>query len=224
MKHVAIIPDGNRRWATGKGLAVTAGHEVSAQYDRLKELVEAAYEEGVRYFSLWAFSTENWKRSSAERAVLFQLLAGVTRRLSKTAVADGIRFRWLGRRDRIPEKLVQQLEDLEEQTRACTRMNVQLCLDYGGRDELVRAVNTAVTSGQQVTEQSLHQLLDTKGIPEPDMIIRTGGEQRLSGFMSYQAAYSELYFTQKFFPDFSADDLRAAINDFQSRERRYGGG
>lgn len=224
MKHLAIIPDGNRRWATSQGLSVSAGHEISARYERLKELLETAREEDVEYFSLWAFSTENWKRSESERKILFMLLRGVLKRLINDAVPNGIRFRWLGRRDRIPGNLVSLLEELETLTKDCNKMNLQLCLDYGGRDELVRAVNLAVVDGTQMTEQTFGNLLDTQGVPDPDIVIRTGGEKRLSGFMSYQAAYAELFFQEKFFPEFTAEDLKGIITEYKSRDRRYGGG
>ncbi|MBR9700616.1 di-trans,poly-cis-decaprenylcistransferase [Candidatus Woesearchaeota archaeon] len=223
-KHIAIIPDGNRRWAKDKGLAATKGHEHSAQYDKLKALLVKAHNLGISYLSLWAFSTENWKRSEPEKTVLFRLLGEVIDNLKNEAVEENIRFRWLGRRDRVPDNLKAQLEELESLTSDCTGLGLQICFDYGGRDEILRAVNKAVKEGKEVTEKSFSALLDTADIPDPDIIIRTSGEQRVSGFMPWQATYAELYFSPKHFPDFGPDDLQEAVEKFSSRERRFGGG
>lgn len=222
--HVAIIPDGNRRWAKAKGLAATAGHEKSSQYPKLKSLLNAAKEMGVKYLSAWAFSTENWKRSEAENTFLFKLLRGFLSSLKDDAVKEGVRVRWRGRRDRVPKDIAEQLVQLEDLTKDCEQITFQLCLDYGGRDELVRAINKAVAQGKDVTEESFRELLDEDETPDPDLIIRTSGEKRLSGFMPWQATYAELYFTDKHFPDFGPDDLKNAIKDFMDRHRRFGAG
>ena len=143
---------------------------------------------------------------------------------SKDIYKNKIRFKHLGRKDRIPKKLVQALEKLEQESKNYSGFNVQLCLDYGGKDEIIRAVNRAIKSGKiEINEKEFHEFLDTKNIPEPDLIIRTSGEQRTSGIMPFQSSYAELYFTPVYFPDFNSQELKKAIEEFQKRQRRFGG-
>ncbi len=220
--HVAIIPDGNRRWARERGLAEVKGHEDSTRRDRLIELFEEARAMGVKYLSLWGFSTENWNRSKIEKRFLFKLVGKTVEQLRDYAVEKKVRFRHIGRRDRLPRALVESLERLEKDTEKFDSMNVQLFLDYGGRDEILRAVEKAKLAGEILNENNFMNYLDTSGLPEPELIIRTGGEKRLSGFMSFQSIYSELYFTDSYFPDFGTEEFRKAINWFSSRERRFG--
>ncbi len=223
-EHLAIIPDGNRRWAMRKGFEGTFGHHKAGSFENLDELFREGKKLGVKYMSIWGFSTENWKRNEKEIEAIFSLILSRVQRFRQTAKKDKIRFFHVGRKDRIPEALRVALESLEAETVGNSDFNVVLCLDYGGRDEIVRAINKAVSSGtKEFDEESFAKYLDTKEIPEPDLIIRTGGEKRISGFMPFQGAYSEFYFVDKFFPDFNVEDLREAVDDFAERKRRFGG-
>ncbi len=222
-RHVAIIPDGNRRWAKAKGLKASFGHYKAGSVDNVFSLLDEAQSLGIKYFSLWGFSSENWKRDSKEVDAILNLLSRMIKQLRKKAKDDGIRFRHIGRKDRLPKDLAKGLRDFEKETEYNEGLNVQLFFDYGGRDEMVRAVNELVEKGEKINEKDFSDSLDTKGLPDPDLIIRTSGEQRLSGFMPFQSVYSELYFSDKFFPDFKAEDLRKAVSSFGGRERRFGG-
>lgn len=221
--HIAIIPDGNRRWATSKGLDPGEGHKKSGSFENLLPLLEEAQNIGVKYVTFWAFSTENWNRSKGEIRLLFDLISKWSKEFREYAVRNQIRFRHIGRRDRLPKRLMREIEKAEEATKDFSKFNVQICLDYGGRDEIVRAINKLLKEGiQQINEGDIINYLDSSGIPDPDMIIRTSGEQRTSGFMSFQSAYAEFYFADVNFPDFSPEELRKAVAEFQSRKRRFG--
>jgi undecaprenyl diphosphate synthase len=222
-RHVAIIPDGNRRWARSKGLQASFGHYKAGSVDNVFSLLDEAQDLGIRYFSLWGFSSENWKRDSKEVDAILNLLSRMIKQLRKKAKDDEIRFRHIGRKDRLPKGLAKDLKDFEKETRYNEGLNVQLFFDYGGRDELIRAVNDLIKKGDKVSEEDFSSSLDTVGIPDPDLIIRTSGEKRLSGFMPFQSVYAELYFSDKMFPDFKAEDLRKAVGSFGGRERRFGG-
>ncbi len=222
--HVGIIPDGNRRWARTRGQEPHFGHYTSASFQHLQELFATAKEAGVQYLTLWGFSTENWKRAAAERGALFALLEDGVRRLRADASVNKIRFRHLGRKDRLPASLAEELRLLETESAKYTDFHVQLCLDYGGSDELVRAMNKLLAGGTKLVDEStLFQALDAPDIPPVDLLIRTSGEQRTSGFMPLQAAYAELYFVPTHFPDFDARALKEALEDYSSRQRRFGG-
>lgn len=222
--HVAVIPDGNRRWARGKGLDELEGHKKAGAYENLRALLNEAKNLDVKYFTIWAFSTENWNRSKKEVDALFELISGLLEKIEEDLVKDKIRFRHLGRKDRLPKKLLEVIEKLEERTKEFNDFNLQICLDYGGRDEIVRAINKAIKSGvSEIEEGDLHNYLDSYEIPDPDLIIRTSGEYRMSGFMPFQSTYSEFYFTDIHFPDFGPSELRKAIEEFGKRKRRFGG-
>ena len=222
--HVSIIPDGNRRWAKEKGLAASMGHEKAFDRDNLLSIVNEAKSLGIKYLSLWAFSTENWNRDSLEVNILFKLFSTWLSNSKKDLQERKIRFVHLGRKDRLPKEILEKLAQLEEETKHYVDFTIIVCLDYGGRDELIRAANKMLNSGvEKVDENSFKQYLDTKDIPDPDLIIRTSGEQRLSGFMPFQSAYAELYFTSVYFPDFDSLELRKAVEEFQRRNRRFGG-
>ncbi len=221
--HVAIIPDGNRRWAKEKGLKASVGHYTAGSYDSVEKLFREAENLGVKYMSIWAFSTENWNRSKEEIDAVFRVVLKGVERFRKNAHINKIRFRHLGRIDRVPKNLAKEIKKLEEETKRYDKFNVQLCLDYGGRDELIRAVNKIIKDGKKkISEKVFGKYLDSNGIPEPDLIIRTSGEKRLSGFMPFQSSYSELYFTDKYFPDFKGEDLRKAIEVYSYRKRNFG--
>jgi undecaprenyl diphosphate synthase len=220
-KHVAIIPDGNRRWAKEKGLKAFEGHARSATSEHLSRLFNEAEKLGVEYLSFWGFSTENWNRGKIEIKILFDLLRKNVEGFKKDVEVRGIKFRILGRRDRLPGDLVKGYEEIENDSKDNKGLNVQLLLDYGGRDEILRAVNKLPRG--DISEYDFGKALDSLGIPDVDLIIRTSGEKRLSGFMLWQGIYAELYFEEKNFPDFYEADLRKAIEDFGKRKRRFGG-
>lgn len=222
--HVAIIPDGNRRWAKSRGFKASYGHYKAGSYDNIKSLIKAAEKMGIKYLSVWGFSTENWKRDSNEVNAIFDLLIKDIALFKKDSERDKIRFRHFGRKDRLPKKLVDALSELEELTKNHKGISVQLCLDYGGKDELIRAVNAVIASKRKrVDAKIFSSYLDSGRIPDPDLIIRTSGEKRLSGFMPWQSGYAELYFSEKYFPDFGVEELREAVKEFGRRKRRFGG-
>jgi len=221
--HVLIIPDGNRRWARERGLRADFGHYTSASDERLMELFLETKKMGIKYFSLWGFSTENWKRDEKEIKSIFKLILSKIKKLKEEAHKHRIRFRHLGRKDRLPKKLVKELEKLEEETKEYNSLNVQLMLDYGGRDEIIRAVNKIIKEGvKSINEENFKKYLDTAEIPDPDLIIRTSGEKRTSGAMPFQSTYAELYFTEVYFPEFDVSEYKKAIKDYAKRIRRFG--
>ena len=223
-RHIAVIPDGNRRWAKQKGFDEIEGHRIGGSYDKMKSLLDESRKLGIKYFSIWVFSTENWKRSQREINSLFEIIENILSKIESDLVHDKIRFRHIGRKDRLPKRLIDVIEHLEEITKDFDNFNFQLCLDYGGRDEIVRAVNKFLKNGSdEINEDDLINSLDSAGIPDPDLIIRTSGEYRMSGFMPFQSAYSEFYFTDVHFPDFGPVQLREAVESFGSRKRRLGG-
>ena len=222
--HVVIIPDGNRRWAKEKGLFVTAGHYKSASYENVKAILNEARSLGIRYITFWGFSTENWSRDEVEIKAVFELVSGLLDRLEKEAMENKVRFRHLGRKYRLPKNLLEKIDKVEKVTSKYSDLNVQVCLDYGGRDEIMRAVNKMIASGvKKVDDKMFSEYLDTKDIPDPDLIIRTSGEKRLSGMMPFQSVYAELYFADCYFPDFDALELKKAVEDYTKRQRRFGG-
>ncbi len=222
--HIVIIPDGNRRWARAKGKEPSFGHYSAGSYEHLMSLFDEAKAYGVKYVSIWGFSTENWNRNAGEIKAIFDLIFSSVDRFRADAHKNKICFRHIGRKDRLPQGLVDALTRLEDETRSYTEFHIQLCLDYGGRDELVRSVNKMLNAGlSTVDESNFSDYLDTTGIPDPDLIIRTSGEKRTSGFMPYQSVYAELFFSEKYFPDFEARDLRFALDEFSGRIRRFGG-
>ena len=220
--HITIIPDGNRRWAISKRLDKLEGYS-KVDYAYLESLLLEAKKLGTKYISLWIFSTENWKRSKIEINFLFNHFLKNVGKLLDGSLRNKIRIKHLGRKDRLPKKVIESLDLLESKTKSFDEFTVLLCLDYGGRDEIVRALNKALKSGiSEIEEENLSNYLDSAGIPDPDLIIRTSGEKRLSGFMPYQSVYSEFYFTDVHFPDFGPQQLREAVEEFSSRKRRFG--
>jgi undecaprenyl diphosphate synthase len=219
--HIAIIPDGNRRWAKERGLPTLEGHRRGVQ--NTERLMYAARDIGVKYLTGWGFSTENWKRTEKENKYLFDLLREFVRRNKKKLSSENIRFIHIGRKDRLPSDLVTIIKDLEEETRDSDGFTIIIALDYGGHDEMLRTFAKLQEQGLEPTKENIEANLDTKGIPMPDLIIRVGGDLRLSGFMSWQCAYAELLFPEMYFPDFGPEELKNAINNFGKRERRFGG-
>jgi len=221
--HVAIIPDGNRRWAKSKGLIASEGHRRAGSYNHIKELFDEAKKLGVKCLSFWGFSTENWKRDKKEIDEIFKLVLNAINEWRNDAHENKIRFVHVGRKDRLPKDIINEFRKLEEETKEYKDFKVVICLDYGGRDEIIRAVNKIIADGKKsITEEEFSKYLDTNDIPDPDLIIRTSGEKRLSGFMPFQSAYSELYFSDLYFPDFGGSELRKAVEDYSQRQRRFG--
>lgn len=224
-QHVVIIPDGNRRWARQQGLKAWIGHKTSSQPKRIGEYIRECHDLGVKYLSFWALSTENLtSRDPKEVKVIYSQLVDNLQDYKKLMMRDDIRFRHLGRKDRMPKDVIAALTELEEDTKENKTFNMQLCLDYGGRDDIVRAFNKMIEAGvKEASEEAISQHLDSAGMPDPDLIIRTSGEKRTSGIMAFQATYAELYFTNIYFPDFGPMEFRRAILDYAGRVRRFGG-
>ncbi len=222
-KHIVIIPDGNRRWAKQNNLKPQQGHKKGAEI--AQNILTEFQKYGIKYLTIWGFSTENWKRSKIEIQYLMKLFSNLITKLKEKCKKDKIRFYHFGRKDRLPQSLIKKIIDLENQTKTNKKLHFALALDYGGRDEILRAVKKLYISNldiDKLNEQKFSQFLDTKNFPDPDLIIRTGGEQRLSGIMLWQSAYSELYFLNKFFPDFNKNDIKIILEEFSKRQRRFG--
>lgn len=220
-KHIAIICDGNRRWARSKNLPVNAGHIYSAEHVFFS-LVEEAARMKIPYITFWVLSTENEKkRSKAEMAVLFKLMKLHFRKDLPKIMKKNVRVRFIGNIDGLPTDLQSIVQNMEQETKGNTAITATFALNYGGRDEILRALKKAGPN-QLKTEVDFSTLLDTVAMPDPDLIVRTGGEHRLSGFMPWQAVYSELFFVDTLFPDFTNVELKKIIDTFITRERRFG--
>ena len=222
-KHVGIIIDGNRRWAKERGLPSGKGHE--AGVETLKRAIKKAQAMGITNLTIYVLSTENLKRTKSELANLFKLLLMFVVTEKATILKNNIKFRTIGDLKRLPANVRSAIEQLIKLSERNNKFILNIALDYGGRSEIVRAVKRMLTRGlsaDEITEDAITANLDTAGQDDPDMIIRTGGEQRLSNFMLWQGSYSELYFTKQYWPDFSDADFEAAIQDYQSRSRRFG--
>ncbi len=219
-QHVAIIMDGNRR--AGKALFSDPlkGHRVGAE--TVEAIVRACAKRNIPFLTLYAFSTENWKRTKIEVDTLFELLSVFFDYHLERLLKENVRVRVIGRRDRLPINLVKKIESIEVMSAKKNGITVTIAIDYGGRDELVRAVTKIIRTDTEVSEESLSLLLDTSGVPDPDLMIRTGGEKRLSGFLLWQTAYAELYFIDTLWPQFTETDLDEALAWFAGRERRRG--
>ena len=225
--HVAIILDGNGRWAKAKGMPRNYGHVQGAK--TVEVICEEAYKMGIQYLTVYAFSTENWNRPQDEVDALMKLLRNYMKTCLKTAAKNNMCVRVIGDKTRLDEDIRQRIDELEKATADNTGLHFQIALNYGGRDEIVRAVKKiaeGVTEGKlktdEITEQLISDMLDTKGIPEPDLLIRTCNEQRISNFLLWQLAYTEFYFTPVAWPDFSKEELEKAVEAYNHRDRRYG--
>jgi undecaprenyl diphosphate synthase len=218
---VAIIMDGNARWAKKRGLPIAAGHRAGTK--ALRRTVEAAIDLGVESLAVYAFSTENWNRPPDEVELLMQIFTETIERELPDLVRQGVRTRFIGRRDRAPEALRQRMAALEQETEGNRRLNLWIAFDYGGRAEIVEAANRAVETGVRVDEETFGSYLNAPEMPDPDLLIRTSGELRISNFLLWQLAYAELIFVDTLWPDFGEEHLRAALDDYASRRRRFGG-
>ena len=226
-KHVAIILDGNGRWARAKGMPRNYGHVQGAK--TVETICEEAYRMGIQYLTVYAFSTENWNRPSDEVAALMTLLRNYMKTCLKTAAKNNMCVRVLGDKTGLDEDIRSRIEELEKATADNTGLHFQIALNYGGRDEIRRAVRRIAEdvkadrlSEEEITEDLISGYLDTAGIPEPDLLIRTCNEQRVSNFLLWQLAYTELYFTPVAWPDFSKEELEKAVEAYNHRDRKFG--
>jgi len=227
-EHVAIIMDGNGRWAKKRGLPRNMGHRQGGK--TVETICEEAYKLGIKYMTLYAFSTENWSRPDDEVDALMNLLRSYMKDCVKQAEKNKMRVKVIGDISRLDKDLQESIRNLERESAGNDGLRFQIALNYGGRDELLRAVKRlskdiqeGVVTCEEITQDLMTSYLDTAGIPDPDLLIRTSGEQRISNFLLWQLAYTEFYFPDVLWPDFSKDDLIDAIAYFNTRERRYGG-
>lgn len=226
--HVAIILDGNGRWAKSKGMPRTYGHTMGAK--NVEVICRAAYQMGIQYLTFYAFSTENWNRPNSEVNALMTLLDSYLKTCLKTAKKNNMRVRVIGDISRLDEKFQKSIREVEAASAEYTGLNLQIAINYGSRDEMIRAMKKMLKEhdeGKLATEDldelKFSSYLDTAGIPDPDLMIRTSGEQRLSNYLLWQLAYSEFYFTDVPWPDFHEEELKRAVEAYSARDRRYGG-
>jgi undecaprenyl diphosphate synthase len=226
-EHVAIIMDGNGRWATNRGWPRLVGHRKGAE--RVREIVRSAPDLGIRWLTIYAFSTENWKRSTEEVLGLMSIFAGYIEREADRLAAEGVRMRFIGDRTRLDPKLQRLMAGIEERTAGLSLLNLTVAINYGGRNEVLRAarkladrVARGEVAVEAIDEDMLESCLDTHDLPDPDLVIRTSGETRISNFLLWQSAYSEYEFTPTLWPDFTAAELAAIIGRFGGRARRFG--
>ena len=227
-KHVAIILDGNGRWAKAKGLPRNAGHVQGAKV--VEDMCEITYNMGIQYFTVYAFSTENWSRPKDEVDALMKLLINYMVNAKKRANKNNMCVRVIGDKTGLDKDLQESILDLEESTKDNTGLHFQIAINYGGRDEITRAVrrlSADVAEGKleadSITDETINSYLDTAGLPDPDLLIRTCGEQRISNFLLWQLAYTEFYFCDKAWPDFNKKELELAIESYNTRNRKFGG-
>jgi undecaprenyl diphosphate synthase len=226
--HIAIIMDGNRRWAKKQGKSVLVGHQYVADV-LIEQLIDRGIERGVKYLTFWAWSTENWNRPKPEVIGIMRLFRHLLRKNIERLHKKGVKVAYIGDLTKFSVDIQRDFEINSEKTRNNNKITAIFALNYGGRDEIVRAVNKIIEDKgirgkgkENITESDFAKSLDTNGVPDPEMIIRTGGEKRLSGFLLWQSEYAELYFTDVLMPDFSPDQLDLAIEDFGRRQRRFG--
>ena len=220
-RAVAIIMDGNGRWAAARGLTVADGHRAGSR--ALRPVVETAIDAGVSSLAVYAFSTENWARSGDEVSALMEIFGETIDRELLDLAEQGVHTQFVGRRDRAPDWLQAKMQQLEDATAGETRLSLWIAFDYGGRAELVEAARRLAESGDDVDEETFARHLYAPGMPDPDLVIRTSGELRVSNFLLWLSAYSEFVFTDTLWPDFGPDEFRSAIEDYASRRRRFGG-
>ena len=222
--HIAIIMDGNGRWAQSRGMCRLSGHREGAR--RVEDIVRHASDLGVTTLTLYAFSTENWQRPSREVKTIFQLIKLYLRQKVQTLIVENVQINFIGRRDKLPKSVVVEMDKSESATKACTGLKLNIAVDYGGRNEIIRAMNAFIqekgSHNKEISEADLSDYSDLKKQPDPDLIIRTGGDKRLSNFMLWHAAYSELDFIDTLWPNFLPSEFDAALTRFNNTKRRYG--
>ena len=226
-RHVAIILEGNGRWAKAKGLPRTAGHTAGAK--NVEVVCEEAYNMGIEYLTLYAFSTENWNRSKEEVTALMNLLNQYLKNCLKTAKKNNMRIRVIGDISRLDPSMQEKICLLEKESASYTGLNLTIAINYGSRDEIVRGIKRMYQDVEEhkldadaISEDTVSKYLDTADLPDPDLMIRTSGEQRLSNYLLWQLAYAEFYFTPVAWPDFHGEELRKAVEAYENRDRRYG--
>lgn len=227
LQHMAIIMDGNGRWAAKRGLPRSLGHKKGAE--RVQEIARAAGEMGIKYLTLYAFSTENWQRSAEEVDALMRLLRQYLKSELSELQKNGVRIIFIGERDMLPADISEAMYRLEAETQNNDKMTLCIALSYGSRQEIVGAVRKIAAlakrgdiSPEEIDEKMFSDMLYTKGIPDPDLVVRTSGEQRISNYLLWQLAYAEFYFSDVLWPDFDREELEKIVKNFQTRERRYG--
>ena len=223
-RHVAVIMDGNGRWATQRGLRRSAGHRAGTE--NIRRVIERFADHGVGYLTLYAFSTENWTRPQREVRMLIRLLRFFLRREVDNLHRNGIQLHLLGHVETLPEWLQQQVAAAMELTAENTGMVLNICFSYGGRDDILLGIQRMMRDeipASEITEETVSRYLSTGGMPDPDLLIRTGGDQRISNFLLWQAAYAELYFTDTYWPDFGREDIDMALAEYGRRKRKFGG-
>ena len=220
-KHIAIIMDGNGRWAKEQGLNRTAGHEQGAK--TVRNITIYCSDLGIKYLTLYAFSTENWSRPRLEVEFLMKLLERYFKSELEIYLENNVKFKAIGDISKFSKKLQKIIKDTEEKTKKCTGLTQVLALNYGSRDEITRAVKKAIDKNLEINEKNINNNLDTAGMLDVDMLIRTSGEVRISNYLLWQSAYAERFFTQTYWPEFDTNELDDIISDFHKRERRFGG-
>ena len=220
-KHIAIIMDGNGRWAKERNLTRTAGHEAGVA--TVRDITIHCSNLGIKYLTLYAFSTENWNRPKLEVEFLMKLLEKYLKTELPIYLQNNVRFKAIGNISRFSKSLQETILDIESKTNHCTGLTQVLALNYGSKDEIVRAVNKVIQSKSIITQDDITQNLDTSFMPDVDLLIRTSGELRVSNFLLWQIAYAEMFFTQSYWPEFSTNELDDILDDFTTRQRRFGG-
>jgi len=220
-KHIAIIMDGNGRWAKEQGLNRTAGHEKGAS--TVRDITIHCSKIGVKYLTLYAFSTENWNRPKLEVEFLMKLLERYFKSELKIYLENNVKFKAIGNISKFSKSLQKIIKDTEEKTSLCTGLTQVLALNYGSRDEIIRAVEKLNNSNLELSEENLNSCLDTSFMSDVDLLIRTSGEVRISNYLLWQSAYAEMFFTQTYWPEFTSNELDDIISDFHKRDRRFGG-
>jgi undecaprenyl diphosphate synthase len=224
-QHVAIIMDGNRRYAKARGWEPTQGHDYAAMH-AIEPIIERAVKLGIPYLTFWAFSTENWKRDKAELKALFSIFRKGLAKLAVRFIKKGAKMKILGDINKFPSDIAKKATSLVNSSKDNNAITVSFALNYGGREEILRAIKKIINKGlkaSEITEEVFSNMLDTAGIPDPDLIVRTGGDQRLSGYLPWQAVYAELYFTKKLFPEYSVTEFEKSLKEYKKRDRRFGG-
>jgi len=219
-RHIGLITDGNRRWAKAHGLPSLEGHRRGCEAAKL--IAQAAFDHGIKEFTAWAFSTENWNRSKEEIDYLMKLFKNWLEEFSVQFKNKNVKIRVVGQKWKVPHSFQKVIERVEEETNDCTGMTFNMALSYGGRDEIVQGIKKMLENGTKpvnITEKTVSENL---WLPDIDLIIRTGGEQRLSGFLTWQSVYAELFFVKKYLPDFTPDDFKEILDEFARRQRRFG--
>ena len=220
LKHLGIIADGNRRWAKAKGLPTIEGHKKGL--DTIEELVSAASNTEIKYITFYVFSTENWGRSAEEVGYIMKLAETRILKYAEKLAKKNARMLILGSKDHVGPKLASALEKAEDMTKGCTGITVCFCFNYGGEKEIADAANAAVRDGLEITPESIRDHLYHPEVPSIDMVVRTSGEERISGFMLWRSSYAEFFFMKKYFPEMDGDDIATILAEYESRTRRFG--